>query len=502
MKKIILLYLMFMPFIVAFGQTFHETEIGSSTIQGKKVLVRNYNDTVTVMYNYDFDLSDGENRFTVWKTSSSQCVSFKLPDIYTLGGTPFPTPPYNNGGKILYRIHDMQIYGDTCYFCGEKRETTGNYHYDTTGNLTYETDDIGLVGKFTINKLLAGINDLELVTLSKVVSLQRMTVYDASQGYSISMIGIPKGVSSPSCIVDLYSEVSMGTWVYDVAYPSDNREILSDITYSGGALVTVSKMVYDNYAFLLRCTKASWILTDPYTCINTPHVFHTNASTTYSYPYVLPTERDYMAPLFLCPEEKESPVFYVAHECLGPHYGVAAYRMVVDDFCSPILNLENQFIMYPQYQTKLKDIASCTNTNTLNTLYLLTENAANSTPTVQLATFPSTSDYQDYKYYQTDYDILSLDITNNSKLLYGGSNNLTDNIFQTITAPFHYNPSSAPTFLLCRSFSLSAIFILRPLVTGYKGEELIIFINHEPVQWNPTEITPKTLDNTSICILS
>ena len=484
---------MSLPFTVALCQSFQETEIGSGAIQGENVIVRNYNDSVVVMYNYDYDLSDGENRFTVRKlsTTSPNSISFKLPDIYTLGGTPFPTPPYNNGGKILYRIHDMRIFEDTCYFCGEKKTTTGDYYIDTNGHPTYQTTDIGLVGKFTISKLFNGINDLELVTIPNIVSLRRMTVYPASQGYSISMIGVPD-VSSPTCIVDLYRNPSTGQWIYDAAHPSIVQEILTDITFTDGTVITVSGIVYDNYSFIIRQTKAAWVLTDPSTCIHTPYLFHTNTAIVLSNPSVLPTERDYLVPLYLCPERNESPCYYVAHECRAPHYGIAVYRMKVDDFCIKPLNSANQYIMGPPSVTKLYDMAFC---STPNTLFLLTTNPVFNSFYVQLASFANTTDYSDYQYYKSDRNIHSLDIINTSEILYGGSNAVTDNIFQTIT----FTPHSSPPSSSCRTFNAGPIFILDSLKFVNTQGGLNVFMDNKKVAWEPYNCGLRVYGNTSVC---
>lgn len=495
MKKQLLLITMLTMLAPAFCQSFTETDIGSGTIQGSSVIVRNYNDTVVVMYNYDYNLTDGENRFTVRK-STSNSISFKLPDVYTSGGTPFPTPPIINSGKILYRIHDMEILNDTCYFCGEKKETTGDYYYDTNGLATYLTNDVGLVGKFTITKLLNGICDLELTTIPRVSSLRRMAVYESSQGYSISMIGVPRARSSPTCIVDLYNEISIGSWVFDLAHPLNYQELLFDITYAGGTVITVSGLVYEGHSFIIRQTKASWILIDPTTCIHFPYVFHTDMAFILSNPSILPTKKDYLSPLFLCPESRNASSYYVAHECIPPHNGIAAYKMKVDNFCTPPINQANQFAMGPPSGLILNDMVS---NMTTNTLFLLTKDRTSNTTDIQLLSFANTTDYSDYQYSQTDHNIQSLDLINSTQLLYGGSQSPSSNIFQTIATYHHFSPPFSPYSSPCRLFNGVPIFILDSLRLELIGEGLIIDYIQEKTSWDPCNCPIKWHSNATTC---
>ena len=473
-------------------QSVSESIIGSGVVKGKCIITRTYtnqSDSIAVMYNYDFNLSDGENRFTIRNLTTDATVTFKIPDVYTSGGTPFPQPPNPNSGKILYRIHDMKIFDGICYFCGEKQTTTGNFVFDTNGNPTYETDDVGFVGKFSIAGIMGGSSSSFSYTLiNEVKSLKRMIVYSANQGLAISMVGQPKYVSYSTCIVDLHDVSSV--WVYNVYHPTDVNEHITDITYSNSIVATVSRITNDHYGFVIRYSKS-----DNISCIiNNAHVFSTYNATMVSNPSILPTYRDELDPLFLCPDE-ESSGFFVAHACSTAYNGIATYRMKVVDFCTPIINLTNQYIMSDSYLA-LKDLAYSPNKETL---YSLTEKTSDNTTGINLQSFINTADYTDYWFTHTNKQYQSFDILNVTRLFIGGKYFSNNYIFQVQSILPHSVPYVIPIFSLCISRFIRQIFILNTLNTPMEGSPLYCITDDNPATWDTIDIEINSLTNNRSC---
>ncbi len=476
-------------------QSISESIIGSGAVKGESIITRAYttqSDSIAVMYNYDLNLSDGENRFTIRDLITDATVTFKIPDVYTSGGTPFPQPPNPNSGQILYRIHDMKILEGMCYFCGEKQTTTGNFVFDTNGNPTYETDDVGFVGKFSIAGIMGGDPSSFVYTLiNEVKSLKRMIVYSATQGLAISMVGQPKYVSYSTCVVDLYTTPS--GWEYDVSHSSDVNEHITDITYSNGIVATVSRINNDHYGFVIRYTKADNILTSS-SCIHNVHVFSAYNATMVSDPGILPTYRDEPDPLFLCPDEMSSG-FFVAHACSTAYYGIAAYRMKVVDFCTPIINLANQYIMSDSYLA-LKDLAYSPNKETL---YSLTERKSDNTTGINLQSFTNTVDYTDHWFTHTNKHYQSFDILNVTRLLFGGKYFNNNYIFQSQGILYHPNPYSILIYSPCISHHVNQIFILNQFDTSMAEIPMTSICDDKSPIWDNIDIEIHALTNAHPC---
>lgn len=479
-------------------QSLSEAIIGNGAVKGERIIIRAYttkSDTISVMYNYDFNMSDGENRFTIRNLITDATVTFKIPDVYTLGGTPFPQPHNPNDGQEMYRIHDMKIFEGMCYFCGEKQTTTGYLVYDTSGNLTYETDNVGFVGKFSIAGIMGGNPSSFVYTLiNEVKSLKRMIVYYATQGLAISMVGQPKYVPYSTCLVDLYSTPS--GWEYDVSHSTDVNEHITDITYSNSIVATVSKINNDHYGFVIRYSKSDNILTSS-SCIHNAHIFSAYNATMVSDPDVLPTYRDELDPLFLCPDEMSSG-FFVAHACSTAHYGIAAYRMKVENFCTPIINLANQYIKSDSYLA-LKDLAYSPNKETL---YSLTERKSDNTTGINLQSFTNTVDYTDYWFNHTSKHYQSFDILNVNRLLFGGKYFNNDHIFQShnfLYHLYHLYPFPLQIFSPCISTHDNQIFILNTLDTSVEIIPMTSICDDESAIWDHIDIEILALTNIHPC---
>ena len=473
-----------------------DSELKIGSLQGERIIVRTGTDmidTVVVMYNYDINISDGENRFTIRHLNTNYTVSFKIPDVYTSGETPFPQPPNYSGGKHLFRINDMRILDGICYFCGVHSITTGNFFYDTNGHMTYETNNEGYVGKFSIHDVLYNINpSFEYTTIPKVWALNRMAVYSFGQGFvSISMLGIPKGAldTAPTCIVDLYQNPT--EWRQVIKYSTNSSEILTDIMYSNNRITTVSRIIYDNYSFILRHASTPHILSSP-TCLDKAYIYSTLPATPVNYPDLTVTYRYETDPIFLCPSNDNN--FFVAHSSSNMNYGTAVYRMKHINDCIAPTNLENQYT-FSLYYTELKDIAF---SPSKKTFYSLVEKNPGYSTSIQMSTFPMSADYTDFMFSLTGKHHQSFDVLNAPRLVVGGRLLSDNGIFQSNFKLFHYSyPFVFPT-MTCIQPSTIPVFILNRIEEVGLGKELKEFVN-DKISWDTKNVSVESLTTATIC---
>ena len=496
MKKT-LLFALLATFATSLSAQFSSTEakIGGGSVKGHTTFIRSCNDTLAVMYNYDLNLPTGEHRFTIRNLNNSATVSFKLIDAYTLGFDPFPlvTPP--SSGDTLYFVHDMEIIERFCYFCGTLRVTTGNYIYDMNGNMTFQTDDIGFVGRFSIDDILAGNATYQITSVNDVITFDRIALRNAG----LTVIGHtkpdPNQPVSASCIVDIYGLPSSSSWTYDAAYPYNTNEFFSDIFSTGNAIITVSRLRYDNHKFILRATKAYSSLLEINGCIQNPFCFSTTSASIVSND-ILPTFRQDEDPLYLYALEKDK-VLYVAHPCAGQHFGTAIYQMYLDNPCDTIYNTANQYAEEENYSA-LKGLLY---TSPNKTVFALTENTDDNIFGIRLTSFSNTSDYTDYRYYHPDRRIRSFDLLQSTKILYGGTYLADNAFFQAHYGLPHYSPGSIP-LTNCLGFPHKKNYILKPLTSVIYGNNLNIFKSNIVATWVTYTSSTVQLTNTAGCPFS
>ena len=496
MKKILLCLLFAMCSTLSFGQYFHETEIGSGTVLGNSVIVRNCDDTLVVMYNYDLATSSGEHRFTIRNLNNSSTVSFKLRDACALGFNPFPMAPAPSSGDTLLLIKDMEIYERVCYFCGAFRVTTGNFLVGMDGQITYETAYTGLVGKFSIDDILTGSAQYELASIPKTALMTKMTVYNASQGMSISMIGSadPSTVYPSSCVVDIYPN-GPTTWECSASNLTSSDELFCDIGHAFGSVIAVSRLKNEHHKFVLRASKAAWILTDPTSCFSTPRCFSTQTANIISNPTILPTYRAEADSLVLYGCDMRND-FFVAHPCCNTHFGTVFYRMGIDHPCETIVNLSNQYALENDY-VRLTDMRYINN-NTADALYALTRNVSGNQSGIQLMSFLNTADYIDYYFTDPNKSLHDLDIINNTAVLFGGTYPGSNSIFQDYYAFPHYSPVLFPR-VRCMTYYPRNNYILNPINSCPGGDDLAIFCNRRSITWNSFTVEKDMLTNTLKC---
>lgn len=215
-------------------------------------IVRSYNDTVIVtcchfrsnvqLYSHQFLLRYSCNQ-------SAQVLKFpKISNIY---------------GEEKYRITDMRIWNDTCYFCGncefiermdEIVDLENHIHlYPVYANR-------GFMGYFSIPSVLTtDTASIYLKKLNGVNDARRMTVYNmGGWGTGITILGTLVGGTQQTCLVEMHHTlVYQHEWTYFKEYLTNTDDTLTDVITSNGDLIVSSVLDEDKDLVGFRHVKVS-----------------------------------------------------------------------------------------------------------------------------------------------------------------------------------------------------------------------------------------------------
>ncbi len=129
---------------------------------------------------------------------------------------------------ISYKINDMRVVGNMCYFCGVRR-----YIYADPDPETGETvvDSVGIVGRFRLSPLgFYQSHKYHLKHVHETKSLDRMVAYAHDGDTVIAMIGIVDNPASESCVT-VARVTTTDPWKYYVKYTDNSvvEEVFTDI---------------------------------------------------------------------------------------------------------------------------------------------------------------------------------------------------------------------------------------------------------------------------------
>lgn len=191
----------------------------------------------------------------------------------------------NTFGSISYKVNDMMIDGDYCYYCGKKETLTG-VEYTTTGQMIPTYTATGFFGWVSMSQMS-----------SSAITVLDLYLFDLPIDELIRMDGVPV---SGSMLLGLISGHTLAlvkgngsTWAchfQDVT----SAERLEDVKMTMNHLVTLSSFANGPYSFGLRCeTKAdAFRATTTHTLVNyyDGRKYNTLPMTTASLPNVSPTK--------------------------------------------------------------------------------------------------------------------------------------------------------------------------------------------------------------------
>jgi len=239
-----------------------------------------------------------------------------------------PLNAYYTGGISLnytdITINDMKATDNgECWFCGMKStESAGISPYLPT------VSKCGFIGHFSINDVISGSGTYEICLIRGTENLTKIEPRGDYQqlflvGYRENSAIDPYGNPISSCIVgyDPY-----GSHKYDIAYPLNLDEIISDVTTVGVGVVFSSYYLYDHYHIGLRHVKNGPIRED----FNLETLGRSNKyDILTAIPIsssILPPWREYQDPVILS-SSLSSNIISMAHSCSNNYYGVATYKL-------------------------------------------------------------------------------------------------------------------------------------------------------------------------------
>lgn len=192
--------------------------------------------------------STGLNRYFIVKTPNATKY-FNLMEYYENISEPLAS-------IYRYEINDVQIMGQTCYFCGYRWRQTDEIIYYIDGSWGYVVEYDGLIGRFDIEDDMDNGGNYELMIIDSTHSLNKLAVHS---GGLIATATLNDGQTP--CLVELreitYWDLSVD-YNYRVIVSSNSDEYFSDVTATWNKYVVASRYSNPtnanayNYLFGLR----------------------------------------------------------------------------------------------------------------------------------------------------------------------------------------------------------------------------------------------------------
>ena len=278
---------------------------------------------------------------------------FIVQDLTTNTIKQFSFDAYYSSAFMLHpttiTIDDMKIDGNgECWFCGKKSIETEATFYPGIG-WTYETDDYGIVGHFSLYDVISGSGNYELFTIYGTGGLIR--IEPRGNYRQVFMVGYPYGCSfdangnpTASCLVGLGYDSYTAQWKYDIVQPSDPNELFTDVADAGAGIVVASCFKNDHYSIGLRHTKKG-TLSNPQIL---PYLYNINiydmqlATTGTGTPVAWREDAD---PVFLAAGSNGSALS-LAYSCSNIAYGIASFGLAVPNMGDVQITAAKHIISY------------------------------------------------------------------------------------------------------------------------------------------------------------
>lgn len=236
---VLLVALSLLPFGEAKAQTVQSAQYKFVSRYGGDVIVRENSSGMPVI-GYRRGSLDVGTGFVYGDMYTNAIKEFIITDTITATGT------------VSYRINDVCVVGDMCYFCGVRRFIYTEPDPVSGAELG---DSVGILGRFYLDPAGFGSSvKYNIRYVSQTKSLDRMVAYFSNNDTVLAMIGVVNNSTSESCLMVARRRVTfLEQWKYIVRCAS-TTEVFTDIAVDAG-IITISsyqRSTNGKYHFNLR----------------------------------------------------------------------------------------------------------------------------------------------------------------------------------------------------------------------------------------------------------
>ena len=250
MKRILIMMLLAIPFAMT-AQPIGPIELMAQGVvhqfpeyKGDEVIVRKFKSNIILIHHRDIT-EHNKHYYTLFRRNSS------FPSISTVSG--FQHAMFNIGVPTDYSIHDICIYDDTIYACGELFWPYGEPIYDPEyGTHVPVNIPKGFLAKIGMTHVAGSQWEMKYKIFNEVERLNKLTVYHPNPELSgfrkmiVATAELPSTYSQTSCLMEIKEKLN-GEWFYSIIHSDlSSREVLSDVLAMGNRLFVSSYLKGDH----------------------------------------------------------------------------------------------------------------------------------------------------------------------------------------------------------------------------------------------------------------
>ena len=203
-----------------------------SDIRGEEVIVREWSTGEPLVHVRDADYPN-RHWFLLGKNGTEQMVGFSFDSVQE-----------GNSIITLY-VNDMQVYGDSCYFCGEVIVDYGAPVVLPDGTvLSPRFLSHGFIGRMGMSDTPGDSWRVDYTVLKCVDRLQQLAVYhpdEGQSGFKLLLVATAESsdLAKPSCLVEMKENLDL-TWEYSILQTNKDGEVFTDVLARGDDLFVSS----------------------------------------------------------------------------------------------------------------------------------------------------------------------------------------------------------------------------------------------------------------------
>ena len=252
--------------------------------------------------------------------------------------------PNPSGFPYSYKVSDIEIIDEYCYFCGTFITTTLEAVAEAGNTFIEVRTETGFVGRFLLSDITNGYNlYIQFVTIPGTTEFHKLEGFSSGTYNIISLIGTADPNHEVSCLA-LLKDNGGNSSKYGLYTMPDDEETLTDVDVWSSYIMTASKFKHRQYEFGLRADELMDI--DNSLVNNTPlprymYINTINTSSTNTIPDPRPsnpTEYSNNADILLSGWYYNIGYVTVAYDCFG---GATDVVCNTDNYHTVLFTIDN-----------------------------------------------------------------------------------------------------------------------------------------------------------------